>query len=594
MASRKSANESMSQSSYGSTMDIDMLNMDVSSQRPRAQQKRPIKESKGSRRTANIPTGTIAAKKLKYNEENCIPPKFLLNVKLDGNKATNKEVSPVYGEYIVDLSNMVATFAEIASCKTCHGELELFEMKSTTTCSSKLMFRCKECLLAKSFWNVGKCEEEKPTPVDTSDSKRKYNRLDYSSVLAGRIIGLGIAKLKHFHGLMNIPPPPISGNSYSILKDLVIVANKVAEQSMDKAKEELALKFGIDGNTKCVHSPISFDGAYSKATKPSIGSKYCFASAVANATGKVVAYKMASNRCKQCTHFQSQFEEGKISQDNEEWNSHKGNCQTTHHGIASSDLESHLACDIVRDALTRGMIFPEILVDGDNDTIEKLNASNIYNAVNIDIRKKVCVTHLMRSLMNAVYNDCNSTREIAGKVAKVYNAIVQRNLCDPRSAANELETVSSHFSGNHGSCPLAANSWCKYQADVFARKETSFTPLDETMATNIGKCLRTHGFTNAEFIESIGGSTNPNESIHRILFDMTSKRETVGMDVMRLGAALAVIRNNDGFNGLLNILDTLFNSVPVRAKEACRKHDNAMILASERNIKCQEETSEKK
>ena len=180
---------------------------------------------------------------------------------------------------------------------------------------------------------------------------------------------------------------------------------------------------------------------------------------------------------------------------------------------------SQLACDIVLDALTRGMIFPEILVDGDNDTIEKLNASNVYNAVNIDIRKKVCVTHLMRSLMNAVYNDCNSTREIAGKVAKLYNAIVQRNFCDPRSAANELEIVSSHFSGNHGSCPLAANSWCKYQADVFARKETSFTPLDETMATNIGKCLRTHGFTNAKFIESIGGSTNPNESIHRILFE---------------------------------------------------------------------------
>ena len=244
--------------------------------------------------------------------------------------------------------------------------------------------------------------------------------------------------------------------------------------------------------------------------------------------------------------------------------------------------------------MTRGMIFPEILVNGDNDTIEKLNASNIYNAVNIDIRKKVCVTHLMRSLMNAVYNDRNSTREIAVKVAKIYNAIVQRILCDPRSAANELEIVSSHFSGNHGSCPLAANSWYKYQADVFARKETSFTPLDETMATNIGKCLKTHSFTNAEFIESIGGSTNPNELIHRILFDMTSKRETVGMDVMRLGAALAVIRNNDGFNGLLNILDTLFNSVPARAKEACRKHDNATILASERNKKCEEETSEKK
>ena len=35
-----------------------------------------------------------------------------------------------------------------------------------------------------------------------------------------------------------------------------------------------------DGNTECVHFPISFDAAYSKAT-PSIGSKYCFASQVA-------------------------------------------------------------------------------------------------------------------------------------------------------------------------------------------------------------------------------------------------------------------------------------------------------------------------
>ena len=50
----------------------------------------------------------------------------------------------------------------------------------------------------------------------------------------------------------------------------MIIAKKVAEQSMDKAKDELTLKFGIDGNTECVHFPISFDGAQSKATKPSM------------------------------------------------------------------------------------------------------------------------------------------------------------------------------------------------------------------------------------------------------------------------------------------------------------------------------------
>ena len=51
---------------------------------------------------------------------------------------------------------------------------------------------------------------------------------------------------------------------------------------------------------------------------------------------------------------------------------------------------------------------------------------------------------------------------------------------------------------------------------------------------------------------------------------------------MRLGAALAVICNNDGFNGILNMLDTMFITVPVRAKEGCRIHDNATIRPSER------------
>ena len=84
---------------------------------------------------------------------------------------------------------------------------------------------------------------------------------------------------------------------------------------------------------------------------------------------------MASNICKQCANFQSQFEEEKSSQDDVEWNNHKGNCQTSHHGSASSDFVCELACDIVREAFSRGMIFPEILVGGDNNTIKKLNAS---------------------------------------------------------------------------------------------------------------------------------------------------------------------------------------------------------------------------
>ena len=49
---------------------------------------------------------------------------------------------------------------------------------------------------------------------------------------------------------------------------------------------------------------------------------------------------------------------------------------------------------------------------------------------------------------------------------------------------------------------------------------------------------------------------------------------------MQIGAVLAVIRNNDGFAGLIDILTNLCGFVPERTQELCRKHDFATVAAS--------------
>ena len=96
MASRKSADESMSETWSQSLMDQWTYSIWILAVKAGAQQKRSRKESKGSKRKVKIPTETIAAEKLKFNEENCILPKFPLEVILDGKNVTNKEVSHVY------------------------------------------------------------------------------------------------------------------------------------------------------------------------------------------------------------------------------------------------------------------------------------------------------------------------------------------------------------------------------------------------------------------------------------------------------------------------------------------------------------------
>ena len=62
---------------------------------------------------------------------------------------------------------------------------------------------------------------------------------------------------------------------------------------------------------------------------------------------------------------------------------------------------------------------------------------------------------------------------------------------------------------------------------------------------------------------------------------------------MRLGDVLAIIRNNDGFNGLLNVLDTLFMCIPERAKEVYLKSDNETVKSSCRKKKGQKEKVKK-
>ena len=124
---------------------------------------------------------------------------------------------------------------------------------------------------------------------------------------------------------------------------------------------------------------------------------------------------------------------------------------------------------------------------------------------------------------------------------------MKKNSGNSTNAAKEVK-IQNHFGGDHNFCSKCKDSWCKYQEALSVDSTPPHISLDSRMVTFIGDFLRKHGYSNEEFIGKVGGSTNPNESIHHILFDMTSNSEAMGVDVMQIGAALAVILNNDGFD----------------------------------------------
>ena len=124
----------------------------------------------------------------------------------------------------------------------------------------------------------------------------KRNDLMYTSVLAGRLIGVGWSKLHLFLSFQNIPCPITSSNLLLVQTNILVAAKLFAEEIMDKERDELRAVRQLDPSTKYVTAVWTFDGAYQQRSGKSGGgfSRYCFAAAIIAETGKVVSYGVAS------------------------------------------------------------------------------------------------------------------------------------------------------------------------------------------------------------------------------------------------------------------------------------------------------------
>ena len=82
--------------------------------------------------------------------------------------------------------------------------------------------------------------------------------------------------------------------------------------------------------------------------------------------------------------------------------------------------------------------------------------------------------------------------------------------------------------------------------------------------------------------------TNHNEAIQSILFQMVRRIKAVGMDTMKLGASLAVIRYNDGFAGVKRVFEMLGVNVEVHMSARFVHLDNIRILRSKGYVAAQQ------
>ncbi|GFS66936.1 uncharacterized protein TNCV_4561851 [Trichonephila clavipes] len=118
---------------------------------------------------------------------------------------------------------------------------------------------------------------------------------------------------------------------------------------------------------------------------------------------------------------------------------------------------------------------------------------------------------------------------------------------------------SSKHQPKHGQCPVGDESWCKFQR----AKASNIVYQDKSLGLpqNIVNTIKPvyMDLCDRNLLKKMftRKTQNPNESFNAILWQILPKEVFVEHQTLRLGAYIAVVQFNNGFQGLISILNEM-------------------------------------
>ena len=559
------------------------------------------------------------------------------------------------------IGNCIISFGVLQSmfdamlCRECSsGSVRVIDSGTRSGSAHYLLLNCENCRWGKYFWTVSGRFGSQITVGTQQIPKR--NDLVSSTLLAGRLIGLGLSKLSLYHALLNMAPPLTHNVFLRVQSDVVKAAEFVAIQSMENARNDLIAIHQPEQSDANVSTVASFDGAYQMRSGKSGGgfSRFCFGAAISVDIAKVVAYRIACNFCSLCTQYQNKKRTQLITEEEfSEWRAtHAPLCTARYSQYASVQLESALAPTVVSQALDRGIVFSGLVTDGDNKTHEDLRKANLYSDLGTSsIDHLECLSHVAKRMktnlckrqdkvMKSVRSKkagakefyaselhlsqgdvrkridtafrgklrkdsrqrtewgCDTSNAIrtvsdamAAQIASYYRMAIKRNPGDTSAILRSIKAITLHLGANdsnadeyHRFCPRKPDSWCRYQAAISSDLEPPTHPnfLSSEAVQLVQSLFTDFGYDSEEFVKRIqdGRDSNHNEAIHSVLWSMVPKNEPTSYSIMQLGSALAVIRYNDGWNGIQKVCAALGIESTANLSEHMNRLDRLRITKS--------------
>lgn len=218
-----------------------------------------------------------------------------------------------------------------------------------------------------------------------------------------------------------------------------------------------------------------------------------------------------------------------------------------------------------------GVKYGNYIGDGDSKTFKAIVDLNPYGD-DFPVIKSECIGHIEKRMGSRLRN-VKKTNKLGGKgkltdslinkLTKYYGLAIKRNIDSVENMkkdimAKYLHMISTNDNPKHENCPKGEDTWCKYNlAKISGVQYDHPAPLHKEVASNI---LPIYEDLSKEHLleRCLGGHTqNANESYNSTLWRLAPKHLHAGRKIVEIAAFIAACVFNEGFFGVMKIMETL-------------------------------------
>ncbi|CAN8010699.1 unnamed protein product [Ixodes pacificus] len=444
----------------------------------------------------------------------------------------------------------VNALLECVKCKVCGGTVNISKGDREYGVAVKLVLSCAKCGELKSEWS---------SPRGKGNATCNPFEINILASLALVSTGNGQTVLNDLFSAMNISKRGLHKKTFQkCLKEKI---NPAAQKAAGTAMSECAgavktlygdLNFGNPGNIA-----VSYDGTWmTRGHSSHIG----VGSVIELFSGYVLDYVVLSNFCLGCEIGPKESDPAY-----QEWkDTHI--CQRNS-SSKPGQMEVEAATILFERSLAKhGLRYTTMLCDGDSRSYNALQDANVYGFV--EVEKEDCVNHVHKRMGTALRNLVQKqkgegkprlggkgklTADLITKLTMYYGWALKSHEGDIEKMqkavmASYYHITSTDAKPNHALCPTGETSWCKQNAAV-ARNEAppkhhynlpsyvsdALLPVYTRLSDQklLKRCQRAK-------------TQNANESLHSVIWSLSSKEQHASLFSVECAVAQAVLRFNCG------------------------------------------------